>query len=460
MKIRSIRALVAAVVNLAGCAVMGQDVLYDDFSWRSTILDRTKWWRGGVDSVDGTNVVLNESDLTSSMMFLEGDFTFVMGAPSASSQGLLGLGDIDNGDPFLILSDKGAGWRFHVRNGPRTYTGPVIASSLAKGDVVAFHWDSNGATVSINGTVKDAQTTVHPPRMPLTVLEWTGSATVPDKAGGRIVLASVGYSALAKSPTKPATKTLVPSTQTAVLSAGLVEDTFVDSSNPNANFNGRTNQICIRNSNHHPDLTGAGATIDIGLLGLVQFSLPQLPSGWNVSAARLAGVVAQNHRKYGMPGWAPGRPIEMEVLGLDANPDLATVTYNDLHDAAGRGVISDYTASGSVNFTFGRGVTSLEVLSVNTSTTPPGRLLQFPDSAGGLCAFVRSKISRAGPKIVTLAIGPGRTQAVSGMDCDFEFFAKGNAAGQAPMSLTLELNRVPPASTRTSGDIDPPGTDK
>lgn len=437
------RALVAAVVGAACRAAIGQEVLYDDFSWPSTVLDRAKWWRGGVDVIDGANVVLNESDLTSSILFFRGDFKFVMGGPSASSQGLLGLGDIDDGDPLLVLSDKGTGWRFHVRNGSTSYTGPVLASSLAKGDTVVFHWDTNGSGVSINGAVKDSQNTVHPPQMPLTMLEWTGSATVPDKASGRIVLDSVSYSASPQSLPKPSTAALIASAHTRVLAAEWVEDTFVDCSNPDTSFTGETHPICIRNCRHHPDLTGAGKTEDVGQLGLVQFTLPQLPAGWTVSAARLAGVVAQNHKHYGLPGWAPGRPIELEVLGVGVNPDLATATYNALHDASGQGVIRAYTASGSVNFTFGREVRSLEVLRFNTSATPAGSLLQFPDSEGNLCAFVRSKISRSGPQVMTLAIGPGRTQAVSGMDCDFQFYAKGNAAGQPPLSLALELSPAP-----------------
>ncbi len=443
MKKRLCQVLSVGVLGLAASAAMGEETLYDDFSWPSTTLDRSKWWRGGVDGVDGTHAVLNESDLTSSEMFFRGDFKFVMGGPSASSQGLLGLGDIDDGDPLLILTDKGTGWRFFVRNGTRIYTGPVIAPSLAKGDRVEFHWDSDGSSVSINGVVKDSQTTVHPPTMPLTMLEWSGSATVPDKAGGRIVIDSVSYSASPVSSPLPTTATLVASAHTRLISAELVEDTYVDCSNPGRNFSGGVNQLCVRNCNHHPDLTGAGKTLDVGLLGLVQFVLPQLPAGWNVNAVRFAGVVAQNQRKYGMPGWAPSRPIELEVLGLGVNPDLATVTYEALHDAAGHGVISGYTAAGSVNFTFGSESRSLEVLRFNTSAAPVGSILRFPDAEGKLSAFVRSKISRSEPKVVTLAIGPGRTQSVSGMDCDFEFYAKENAAGRTPMSLTLELERAP-----------------
>lgn len=184
-----IRVLVAVVACLASSSALGEYVLYDDFTYPSTKFDRAKWWRGGIDGVDGANAILNESDLTSSVMFSGGDFKFVIGGPSDTSQGLFGLGDIDDGDPFLILSDKGAGWRFHVRNGAKTYTGPIIASSLAKGDVVVFHWDSNGSSVSINRVVKDSQTTVHPPHMPLTVLEWTGTATRPDKASGSLASA-------------------------------------------------------------------------------------------------------------------------------------------------------------------------------------------------------------------------------------------------------------------------------
>lgn len=125
------------------------------------------------------------------------------------------------------------------------------------------------------------------------------------------------------------------------------------------------------------------------------------------------------------------------------NPDLTTVNYDAVHDPTGHGVITDYTASGSVNFTFGSQAQSLEVLRFSTSTAPAGSLLHFPDQQGKLRAFVRSKISPTGPKVITLAIGPGRTQAVSGMDCDFKFYAKENTAGQAPMSLTLELEQAP-----------------
>lgn len=428
---------------LCSLATGAEYVLYDDFAWPSTTLDRTKWWRGGIDGVSGTNAILNESDLTSSKMFSEGDFKFVIGGPSATSQGLFGLGDIDDGDPFLVLSNKGAGWRFHVRNGPKSFTGPVITSSLAKGDVVVFHWDSNGSSVSINGVVKDSQTTVHPPRMPLTMLEWTGTATQPDKASGRIVLDSVSYSASPVSSPDPATTGLVNPDRTRLLSAKLVDDTFVDWSNPDTHFNGSTHQVYIRNCKHHPDLTGAGNTVDAGHLGLVQFALPQLPAGRNVARARLAGVVAQNHKLYGVPGWAPGRPIELEVLGLSVNPDLATVTCHALHHAAGQGVITAYAASGSVNFTFGSQAQSLEVLRFDTSAVPPGSVLQFPDQGGRLLAFVRSKISRTGPSVITLAIGPGRTQAVSGMDCDFKFYSRESAAGRAAMSLTVELGETP-----------------
>jgi len=442
MKEQLFHVLLVVVACLAGNHAPGAEyVVYDDFTYPDTKFDRAKWWRGGIDGVDGTNAILNESDLTSALMFSGGDFQFVIGGPSHTSLGLFGLGDIDDGDPFLILTNKGSGWRFHVRNGAKTYTGPVLASSLTKGDVVVFHWDSNGSRVSINGVVKDAQTTVHLPHMPLTMLEWTGTATRPDKASGRIVLDSVSYSASPVSSPKPSTTILAASARTRVLFAELVEDTFVDCASPGTNFNGRTHQIYIRNCKHHPDLTGAGKTLDAGHLGLVQFALPQLPAGWNVTGVRLAGLVAQNHKLYGMPGWAPARPIELEVLGLSVNPDLTTVTYHAAHDATGQGVITDYTASGSVNFTFGSQAESLEVLRFSTSVTPVGSLLQFPDQQGKLCAFVRSRISPTGPRVITLAIGPGRTQAVSGMDCDFQFYAKENTAGKAPMSLAIELEQ-------------------
>lgn len=438
MKNRVFQVLVAVVGCLASNPALGEYVLYDDFTWHTTTLERTKWWRGGLAGVDGANAILNESDLTSSMMFLGGDFKFVIGGPSASSEGLFGLGDIDDGDPFLILKNSGVGWRFHVRNGSNVYTGPVIASSLAKGDAVLFHWDATGSSVSINRVVKDSQTTVHPPHMPLTMLEWNNNST-----NGQIIIDSVSYSVSTVSSPKPTATKLVPSTRTKVISAELVGDTFVDSSNPGRNFRESANQINIRNRRFHPDLSGAGKIVDTGQLGLLQFTLPQLPAGWNVTSARLAGVVAQKHNLYGMPGWAPDRPIELEVLGLSENPNFTTVTYNALHDATGHGVITDYTASGSGNFTFGSQAQSLEVLRFNTSTTPVASVLQFPDQEGKLRAFVRGKISPTGPRVITLAIGPGRTQAVSGMDCDFTFFAKENTVGRAPMSLTLELEQVP-----------------
>ena len=447
--------LLAAVASLAGGAAAEDYVLYDDFSWPGPALDRSKWWRGGVDGVDGANAILNESDLTSTMMFVEGDFKFVIGGPSASPQGLFGLGDIDDGDPYLVLADAGSGWRLHVRNGATTYTGPVIAPSLARGDVVVLHWDSAGSRVSINGAVKDSQTLVHPPRMPITMLEWTGTATRPDKARGRIVMDSVSYSCPPSRGPEPAPTNSIPPGDRRVLSARLVEDTFVDRSAPGTNFHRSAHPVGIRNCRHHPDLTGAGRTVDAGHLGLVQFDLPPLPAGWTVAAARLSGVVAQNHRMYGRPGWAPGRPIELEVLGLRVNPDLATVTCDALLDATGAGVIAGYSAAGSVNFTFGSQARSLEVLRFDTSVTPEGCLLQFPDRGGRLCGFVRGIMGRGGSNTVTLALGPGRTQAVSGMDCDFQFHSRENTAGRAPMSLVLELERIGPASAAGGGEQPP-----
>jgi hypothetical protein len=245
---------------------------------------------------------------------------------------------------------------------------------LAKGDVVVFHWDSRGSSVSINGAVKDSQTAVHPPCMPLTLLEWNNSGK-----DGQIILDSVSYSATPVSYPLPPVAAPVATAGARVLSAGLVEDTFVDSSQPDANFSGGAQEVHIRNCLFHPDLTGAGQTVDVGRLGVVQFSLPPLPAGWQVVRARLAGAVAQNHNLYGMPGWAPARPIELEVLGLSANPNLGTLTYRALYEASGQGVIAGYTASGSVNFTFGSQAQSLEVLRFSTSATPAGSLLAFPD---------------------------------------------------------------------------------
>ena len=437
-----LRVLLTAA-SLAGSFALADYTVHDEFTWADTKLDRAKWWRGGIDGLDGTSVILNESDLTSTLMFSEGDFKFVIGGHSPSAQGLFGLGDIDDGDPFLVLSDKCEGWRFHVRNGSQIHTGPVIASSLEKGDVVVFHWDSKGASVSINGSVKDSQTAVHPPSMPRTLLEWTGTAMVPDKASGRIVMDSVSYDATPVSSPKLSMAPLAASARTKLLNARLVEDTFVDGAIPDANCNGSTHQLYIRNNKHHPDLAGAGKTVDAGHLTLVQFALPPFPPGWKVKAARFAGVVAQNHKPYGMPGWAPGRTIELEVLGLDVNPDLATVTYHALRDGPGHQVIRGYSASGSANFTFGTQAHSLEVLRFDTSTKPVGAVLHFPDSDGKLGTFVQSKISGSESRVITLAIGPGRTQAVSGMECDFQFYARENTSGRAPMSLTLKLEATP-----------------
>ncbi|NLF70931.1 MAG: hypothetical protein GX575_18010 [Candidatus Anammoximicrobium sp.] len=439
MKEQILRVLFVMAAGMGSrCALGAEYVVYDDFTWPSTTLDRARWWRGGIAAVDRGGVILNESDLTSSAMFLHGDFKFVIGGPSASSQGLFGLGDIDDGDPYLILKNSGTGWHFHVRSGTTVHTGPVVAPELVKGDVVVFYWDAKGARVSINGVTKDSQTSVHPPRMPLTLLEWNDSSKT-----GQIVMDSVSYSTTTVVSTQPATRPCTAPGDTMELSAKLVDDAFVDSSNPDTYCDAAANQLYIRNRRYHPDLTGAGKTIDAGHLALVQFALPPLPAGRKVIGARLAGVVAQNHKLYGMPGWAPGRPIELEVLGLGTNPDLTKVTYNALRDAKGDGVITDYTSCGNVNFTFGRQAQSLEVLRLHTSSIRVGDVVQFPDQASKLREFVQSRINKDGPTTITLAIGPGQTQAVSGMECDFKFHARKNTAGRAPMSLTIELNKEP-----------------
>jgi len=431
--------LFSAVAWLVGGVAPGGYSLYDDFTYRDTTFDRAKWWRGGLAGVDGTNAILNESDLTSSKMFLGGDFKFVIGGPSASSQGLFGLGDIDDGDPFLVLSNTGAGWRFHVRNGDKIHSGPIIAPALSRGDAIVFHWNQNGSSVSINGIEKDSQTAVRPPHMPLTMLEWNNSST-----NGQIIMDSVSYSATTAPKEQTWTATPRAPAGGMLLSAALVEDTFVDSSKPDTSFNGSKDQIHIRNCRYHPDLTGAGGIVDCGRLALVQFALPKLPAGWKVSGARLTGTVAQNHNLYGMPGWAPARPIEVELLGLDVNPDVSKITFNGMTDGKGRGVIAAYSGWGSANFTFGDQAQSLCVVQFNTAKTPVGSPLQFQDEKGALCAFVRRKISQAESTVITLAIGPGRTQGVSGMECDFKFHARGNDSGQAPMSLALEFERGAP----------------
>ena len=101
--------------------------------------------------------------------------------------------------------------------------------------------------------------------------------------------------------------------ETFTLDATLVEDTYVRSDQGTTNYDGDAYEVYIRNYSA------------FGRVGLVQFTLPQLPAGYTVADildVELAGVLA----------WRPASPnvMSLELLGLDVNPDPTTVTYNDL----------------------------------------------------------------------------------------------------------------------------------
>lgn len=209
---------------------------------------------------------------------------------------------------------------------------------------------------------------------------------------------------------------------TFTLDATLVEDTYVKSNEGDVNFDGHEWEVYIRNYSA------------FGRLGLVQFTLPQLPAGYK--AGDILGVELS-----GVSAWLPASPkvMSLELLGLAVNPNLTTVTYNDLLDTSGNGVIAEYS---DYAFTYGTQASSLDAMSFDLNSVAIGDTVTFPDQAGGLLGFVQTNISEAGPTTITLAIGPGDSAANA---CDFRFYAMENTAGASPMLLTMTFVPEPSA---------------
>lgn len=215
------------------------------------------------------------------------------------------------------------------------------------------------------------------------------------------------------------------SAQAGILNATLIEDTYVQSSDPNDNFDGSTNEIYIRNHG------------SAGRMGLVQFTLPQLTDGLtatDITAAELTGVVAFVHQPT-----APDRDIVLEFLALGVNPDLTTVTYNDLVSSD---VITGYASSA---FSYGTQMESLNLLSFNTALTPVGSSITFGNAE--LLTLIQSRISETEAVTITFAIAPSADSVA--VSVDYRFYAQENNASAEPMSLTL---------TTAPAEVPEPGT--
>ena len=206
-----------------------------------------------------------------------------------------------------------------------------------------------------------------------------------------------------------------------VLNATLVEDTYVATNNPDTNYNGDQYEIYIRNHQ------------DVGRLGVIQFTLPQLPAGKtaaDITSVDLSGIVAYNHST-----GTGDRDVSLQILGMSTNPDLTTLTYNNLLDPTGNGVVTDYVVAYD-NIVYGSQTTSLDAVSFNGGDTFVGDTFTFADSNGGLQSFVQSSVTNQ-TQAVTLAIGPGISSPAL---CDFRFYSQENIYGAAAMSLTVNTD--------------------
>ncbi len=209
-----------------------------------------------------------------------------------------------------------------------------------------------------------------------------------------------------------------------ILQATLVEDTYVRSGASGTNFNGDSDlgfEIFVRN---------AGSTSSYNRLGLVQFVLPQLPSGIvasDVIAAELAGTIA--HNKTTNP--------DLYVLGLSVNPDLTKVTYDDLLDTSGNGVITGIDGS-SYDFIYGNNATVFDDLwEIDANVDEVDKRVTYEDelASGGLLSFIRDNISTTESKTITLALGPHGTT-------DFQFYSQ-----ETMPAMSLKLTTVPEPSS-------------
>lgn len=196
-----------------------------------------------------------------------------------------------------------------------------------------------------------------------------------------------------------------------ILEATLIEDTFVKSLEPDSNFDGSTNEIWIRNHN------------TVSRLGLFQFVLPQLPTG--VSSDGVLSVTLE-----GVP--ARVSSPSLEVVGVEINPDLTTITYNQ---AVALDIIDGL--DGSYNIVYGANAEGYSQLWSTTGASVGTGMLYTDDTAGdGLLEFIKSHISDAAPVTVTIGIGPTGAVATT----DFRFYSmESTVDNAAPMILTLDV---------------------
>ncbi|MFA5865416.1 MAG: DNRLRE domain-containing protein [Phycisphaerae bacterium] len=205
-------------------------------------------------------------------------------------------------------------------------------------------------------------------------------------------------------------------TSASVVSAVLVEDTYIQSNAADTNYATSVIGVYCRN---YSTVTRAG---------FLQFTLPQIAPGQSVNQVTLRMRATQT-----MP------QQRLELAGLAVNPDLSAMTWNS--------VITDNIVAGRLpdtyNVEWGSQATVFAGEEwVYTPTVALWYAYTDANISAGLAKYISDRISTAGPVTVTIAVGPAGAALVT--DASF-----GSSEAPEGISPVLEITLTKPAVSGT-----------
>jgi len=199
-------------------------------------------------------------------------------------------------------------------------------------------------------------------------------------------------------------------TSASIVSASLVEDTYIQSNAAGMDTNYSTATIGVYCRNHST----------VTRAGVLQFTLPQIAPGQSVSEVTLR-----------MRAYQTVPQQRLELAGLAVNPDLSAMTWNS---AITNNIVAGLLPAYNVNW----GSQATVFAGEEWVYTPTGALwYAYTDAniSAGLAKFINDRISTAGPVTVTIAIGPAGAAAAT--DAAFDS-SEANAGTTSPaMDITL-----------------------